>query len=153
MAAAWVFNPLTGVTWQNDGAVQCDGRGDYLHLGAGDSTDLDNDKLTEAQTLEAFVRLDAPVDGDSNVGLLIGKWNQITDGGDHLALFVNGNGSIQCDAQSAAGGFDTTHNAGAGGNLNDQQWHHVAAVYVYDKPSQKATVTVYQDYKLSSGLY
>ncbi len=143
----WILDPLTTVTRQNDGAVRCDGEDDYLRLGAGDSTDLDSEKATTAQTLEAFVRLDAPVNGDDRTGLLVGKWNQTSDGGDHMALFVNGSGTIQCDAQSSVGKFDATHNSGRGGNLNDRRWHHVAAVYSYDESTGKATVTVYQDYK------
>jgi hypothetical protein len=148
--ARWIHDPLTGATQQNTGAVRFDGKDDYLRLGNGDSTDLDSDALTVAQTFEAFVRLDAPVTGGTHAGLLLGKWNQVTDGGDHLALFLHGDGSIQCGAQASRTWFEETHNSGAGGKLEVGKWHHVAGVYQYDVGKREATVTVYQDYKVVS---
>jgi len=101
--------------------------------------------------LETFVRIESPPPRRNYAGLLLGRWIQDTRGGDHFAIFLHGDFSVEARAQSEIRVFNKHHSSGRGGRLEVGKWHHIAAVYWYDKESSTAHVRLYQDYQLVSG--
>lgn len=147
---ATLYDPIEDMSYPNKRSIQFDGQDDYVRLGELGSPDLGSKDMRQTQTIEFFVKLMRPPGEGSPAGLLVGRWTQSSYEGDHLAVFLNGDASISCVAQSAVGGFDSEHNSGNGGTLKVGTWHHVAGVYQFDPQRNAATVAVYLDYALAS---
>jgi len=143
----WIYDPIEDQRYANHRSLQFDGVDDYVRLGELGSPDLCSKEIRHTQTIEFFVKLTKPPGDGSPAGLLLGRWTQSSWSGDHLAVFINGDSSIQCSAQSSVGGFNAEHNSGDGGKLEVGRWYHVAGVYQYDTERKNATVTIYLDYE------
>jgi len=142
-----VYDPLTGVTFENTGALDfrtevlsaSSTKGAQVRIGGDGSNVLRNRSVT----LEAFIcstgtviNLMAPI-----VSLTGGKGTTA----ETLALLVNNKGYICSRFQTASmsGQSAWAYTRTSGDPLFDGRWHHVALVY----DMQAGTMTMYVDYK------